>query len=173
MSSSPASRQGFLFRLARFWQRYKWGYFFIAPSMILFGVFIAYPVVQAFLLAFQKVDLRGGSWVGLQNFQQIFGSTLFWASMRHTFVYAVFVVSAWITTSLLVASLIMPLSNKVQAVFRGAFYLPNVTSIVVIALVWIWIFEPDYGFFNYLLARLACPRSCGCRIPTSRSGASC
>ena len=45
----------------------------------------------------------------------------------------------------------MPLSNRVQSLFRGAFYLPNVISIVVISLVWIWIFEPDYGFFNYLL----------------------
>ena len=54
-----------------------------------------------------------------------------------------FVVLAWIISSLVVASLIQPLSNKVQSLFRGAFYLPNVTSIIVISLVWIWIFEPD------------------------------
>lgn len=144
--------------VTRFWHRHKWSYFFIAPSMILFFIFIAYPVFQAFLLAFQKVDLRSASWVGLQNFQQVFGSELFWASMRHTFVYALFVVSAWIVTSLLVAALIMPFSNKVQSVFRGAFYLPNVTSIVIIALVWIWIYEPDYGFFNYLLTTVGLPK---------------
>ena len=138
-------------RLLKFWNRTKWGYFFILPSMLLFFVFIAYPVAQAFLLAFQKVDLRGGTWVGLGNFQEIFASKLFWDSMRHTLVYAVFVVMAWISSSMIVASLIMPLSNRVQSLFRGAFYLPNVTSIVVISLVWIWIFEPDYGFFNYLL----------------------
>lgn len=152
------TRHTILARLARAWQRHKWSYFFIAPSMILFLVFIAYPVLQAFLLAFQKVDLRSASWVGLRNFQQVFSSDLFWASMRHTFIYAVFVVSAWIATSLLVASLIMPFSNKVQSVFRGAFYLPNVTSIVIIALVWIWIYEPDYGFFNYLLTSVGLPK---------------
>lgn len=144
--------------VARFWQRHKWSYFFIAPSMILFLVFIAYPVLQAFLLAFQKVDLRSASWVGLRNFQQVFGSSLFWASLRHTFVYAVFVVTAWIATSLLVAALIMPFSNKAQSIFRAAFYLPNVTSIVIIALVWIWIYEPDYGFFNYLLTSAGLPK---------------
>jgi multiple sugar transport system permease protein len=121
------------------------------PSMLLFFVFIAYPVAQAFLLAFQKVDLRSSMWVGLKNFQDVFASKLFWDSMRHTFVYAICVVAAWIATSLVVASLIMPLSNRVQSFFRGAFYLPNVVSIIVISLVWIWIFEPDYGFFNYLL----------------------
>jgi multiple sugar transport system permease protein len=79
-------------------------------------------------------------------------------SLVHTFIYAVFVVTAWISTSLLVAALIQPLSNRVQSLFRGAFYLPNVTSIVIIALVWIWIFEPDYGFFNYLLSLVGLPR---------------
>jgi len=145
-------------RLLQFWNRHKWSYFFILPSMLLFMVFIAYPVAQAFLLAFQKVDLRSSAWVGLKNFQDIFASKLFWDSMRHTFVYAVFVVVAWIASSLVVASLIMPLSNRVQSFFRGAFYLPNVISIVVISLVWIWIFEPDYGFFNYLLKQVGLSR---------------
>ncbi len=138
-------------RLVRGWQRHKWSYFFIAPSMILFAIFIAYPVLQAFLFAFQKVDLRGSAWVGFKNFQDLAASKLFWATMRHTVVYAFFVVLAWITSSLAVAALIQPLSNRVQSLFRGAFYLPNVSSIIVISLVWIWIFNPEYGFFNYLL----------------------
>lgn len=145
-------------RLRRFWARNKWSYFFIAPSTLLFLVFLAYPVARALLLAFQKVDLRGSAWIGLRNFQDLLTSDLFWLSMRHTLVYAFFVVLAWITTSLIVASLIMPLSNRVQSVFRGAFYLPNVSSIVVISLVWIWIFEPDFGFFNYLLTVLGLPK---------------
>jgi multiple sugar transport system permease protein len=158
MHQTLAARPGASNSLVKFWHRHKWSYFFITPSMLLFFVFIAYPVLTAFLLAFQKADLRGSAWVGLKNFQDIFASKLFWASMQHTFVYAFFVVAAWITSSLLVASLIMPLSNRAQALFRGAFYLPNVTSIVVISLVWIWIFEPDYGFFNYLLTVAGLPK---------------
>ncbi|MCU0500845.1 MAG: sugar ABC transporter permease [Anaerolineae bacterium] len=151
MSASPATRPGPLARVARFWQRNKWSYFFIAPSMILFSVFIFFPVIQAFLFAFQKVDLRGSSWVGLKNFTDLASSKLFWASMRHTVIYAFFVVVAWISSSLAVAALIQPLANRAQALFRGAFYLPNVISIIVISLVWIWIFHPEFGFFNYLL----------------------
>jgi len=158
MSSAFAPAVSWPGRLLKFWRRHKWSYFFIAPSMILFLVFIGYPVLQAFLLAFQKVDLRGGAWVGLKNFQDLLASKLFWAAMRHTLVYAFFVVAAWITSSLLVASLIQPLSNRAQSLFRGAFYLPNVTSIIVISLVWILIFEPDYGFLNYLLTVVGLPK---------------
>ena len=142
---SPANR------LVKAWHRHKWSYFFIAPSMILFFVFIAYPVLQAIIYAFQQVDLRGSTWVGLKNFQDIFGSPLFRDTMGHTFVYAIFVVAAWITSSLVVAALIQPLSNRVQSLFRAAFYLPNVVSIVIISLVWIWIYDPQFGLFNFLL----------------------
>jgi multiple sugar transport system permease protein len=154
----PAPKPTLFQRIARFWNRHKWSYFFIAPSMILFFIFIAYPVVQAVVLAFQKVDLRGGTWVGLKNFQDLGSSKLFWSSMQHTFIYAVFIVIAWIASSMIVASLIQPLSNRIQSLFRGAFYLPNVISIVVISLVWIWILEPDYGFFNFLLSSVGLPK---------------
>ena len=145
-------------RIGRFWHRHKWSYFFIAPSMILFFIFIGYPVLRAFLLAFQKVSLRSSSWVGLQNFQDVFSSKLFLDAMVHTFIYAICVVVAWIVSSLAVAALLQPLSNKVQSLFRGAFYLPYVTSIIVISLVWVWIFDPSYGFFNYLLGLMGLPR---------------
>jgi len=142
------------YRVWRAWNRHKWSYFFIAPSMFFFSIFLLYPVIQAFLLAFQEWALKGSKWVGLKNFYDIFlggSSKLFWETMQHTVLYAVVVVVAWITTALVVAGLLQPLSNRVQALYRGAFYLPYVTSIVIISLVWIWIFQPDYGFFNWLL----------------------
>lgn len=138
----------------KFWNRHKWSYFFIAPSMILFFIFIFYPMLQAFLMAFQKVDLRGSKWIGIGNFIDLANSSLFMLTMQHTFVYAFFVVIAWIVSSLVVASLIQPLPGKVQSFFRGAFYLPYVSSIVVISLVWLWIFQPDLGLLNYLLSQL-------------------
>ncbi len=144
--------------ITRFWNRYKWSYFFIAPSMILFFLFIGYPVLRAVVLAFQKVTLRSTEWIGLKNFVDVFSSRLFLDSMWHTFVYALFVVAAWIISSLAVAALLQPFSNRVQSLFRGAFYLPYVTSIIVISLVWIYIFQPEYGFFNWLLSLVGLPR---------------
>ncbi|MCB0038367.1 MAG: sugar ABC transporter permease [Caldilinea sp.] len=145
-------------KITRFWHRYKWSYFFIAPSMILFFLFIGYPVLRAVVLAFQKVSLRSTEWTGLKNFVDVFSSRLFLDSMWHTFVYALFVVAAWIISSLAVAALLQPFSNRVQSLFRGAFYLPYVTSIIVISLVWIYIFQPEYGFFNWVLSLFGLPR---------------
>jgi len=158
MSISLSTRPSLFDRIFKFWNRHKWSYFFIAPSMILFFIFIAYPVTQAVVLAFQKVDLRGGTWIGLKNFEDLGSSKLFWSTMQHTFIYAVFVVIAWIASSMLVASLIQPLSNRFQSLFRAAFYLPNVISIIIISLVWIWILEPEYGFFNFLLTLVGLPK---------------
>lgn len=141
-------------RLVKAWHRHKWSYFFVAPSMLLFFAFVGFPVVRAVTMSFQRVTLQQSAWIGLQNYRDVFGSTLFRDAMWHTFVYAVCVVAAWITTSLLIAAMLQPFSNRVQSLFRGAFYLPYVTSIVVISLVWVWIFEPDLGFFNFLLGRL-------------------
>ena len=126
--------------------------------MILFFLFIGYPVLRAVVLAFQKVTLRSTEWIGLKNFVDVFSSRLFLDSMWHTFVYALFVVAAWIISSLAVAALLQPFSNRVQSLFRGAFYLPYVTSIIVISLVWIYIFQPEYGFFNWLLSLVGLPR---------------
>ncbi len=158
MNRTISANPSFMQKVIKAWNRYKWSYFFIFPSMALFAVFIFYPVIQAFFLAFQKVDLRGSSWIGLKNFIDLGSSSLFWDSMRHTAIYAVFVVVAWITSSMIVASLIQPLSNRVASLYRGAFYLPNVTSIIIISLVWIWIYDPDYGFFNYLLSLVGIPK---------------
>lgn len=145
-------------RITRFWHRHKWSYFFIAPSMLLFFLFIGYPVLRAVVLAFQKVTLRSSEWIGLKNFVDVFSSQLFRDAMLHTFVYAFFVVAAWILSSLAIAALLQPFNNKVQSLFRGAFYLPYVTSIIVISLVWIYIFQPDYGFLNWLLGLFGIPR---------------
>lgn len=145
-------------RIVRFWHRHKWSYFFIAPSMLLFFLFIGYPVLRAVVLAFQKVTLRSSEWVGAKNFIDVFGSQLFRDAMVHTFIYAFCVVAAWILTSLAIAALLQPFNNKVQSLFRGAFYLPYVTSIIVISLVWIYIFQPDYGFLNWLLGLFGLPR---------------
>jgi multiple sugar transport system permease protein len=138
VNSSGHQRPGH--RLLAFWHRHKWSYFFILPSMTLFLTFVGYPVVQAFLLSFQKVNLRSREWVGFDNFEFLWNSSLFQKSLINTFVYAFFVVVSWTFTSLLIAVMLQPFHSRIRALFRGAFYLPYVTSIIVTSLVWLWIF---------------------------------
>lgn len=136
----------------RLWRKHRWDYFFIAPSLILFGIFIGYPLLQSILLAFQRYGLRSTEWVGLENFQDIFRSRLFPMALQHTVIYAAVVVVVWILYSLLIAGLLQSLSFRFQSFFRGAFYLPYVTSVVILAFVWVWIFNPEYGVLNYFLS---------------------
>ncbi len=126
--------------------------------MTLFVIFVGFPMVQAFLLSFQKVSLRKREWVGLDNFDFLLNSALFHKSLVNTFVYAFFVVIFWTLTSLVVAVSLQPFHSRIRAFFRGAFYLPYVTSIIVTSLVWLWIFQPDYGILNFLLSLLGIPR---------------
>lgn len=139
-------------RIGLFWNRHKWSYFFVLPSTVLFVTFILYPLFQAVLLSFQDVGLRRSEWVGLENFRFLINSSLFHKSLLNTFIYAFFVVTCWTSSSFAVAVLLQPFGSHVRAIFRGAFYLPYVTSVVVISLVWLWIFQPDFGFLNYFLS---------------------
>jgi multiple sugar transport system permease protein len=125
--------------------------------MFFFFIFLLYPVLRAFVLAFQEWALNGSRWVGLANFQDMFfglSSPLFWDTMKHTVTYAAVVVVFWIVSTLTIAALLQPLNNRVQSFYRAAFYLPYVTSVVIISLVWIWLFSPQYGLFNWLLSLL-------------------
>lgn len=158
MTASSVSDSGFVDRLRVFWNRHKWSYFFIFPSTLLFVIFILLPLFQAFLLSFQDVGLRRSEWVGLENFSFLFTSSLFHKSLGNTLLYAFFVVTCWTTSSFVVAVLLQPFNDRVRAVFRGAFYLPYVTSVVVLSLVWLWIFQPDFGFLNYFLGLLGIPK---------------
>jgi multiple sugar transport system permease protein len=167
MTATPLPETSALARLRLFWARHKWSYFFIAPSATLFAIFIALPLARAVLLSFQDVGLRRSEYVGLENFAFLIDSDLFHKALANTFIYAFFVVTCWTSASFAVAVMLQPFNNAVRAVFRGAFYLPYVTSVVVLSLVWLWIFQPDFGFLNYLLSLFGIPRVLWLQHPDS------
>lgn len=137
--------------VARFWNKNKWGYFFVLPALVFFIVFFFVPIVWAFLLSFQDATPFGGRWVGLANYRSLLKDEVFRVAVRNTTLYTSIVVAQNIFVSLAVASLIQSLSARLRTFFRAAFYLPAVTSAVMIALVWRWIFNSEWGFLNFLL----------------------
>jgi len=139
----------------RFLRRYGWGYAFVLPSMIVFAVFRLAPVIFAFLISLQNYRLNGAStWVGFHNYADAFTtqSGVFKEALKNTFFYTVITVTANIFIGLILASLIQPLGKYAQTFFRAAFYLPAVTSAVIIAMIWRWMFNTQWGFLNYLLS---------------------
>lgn len=135
----------------------KWGYIFIAPVMSLFLIFTIIPVVWSGILSFQRYGIWAVEWVGLQNFRELFAWRDFYIALSNTAIYAVAFVGANMFFALGLASLIFPLSNKAQTFFRAAFYLPRVTSAVVLALIWAWMFNPWFGLLNQVLAFVGLP----------------
>ncbi len=131
--------------------KHKWDYLFLLPKFSVFLVFIALPVVWAFVLSFQEYQIFDTVWVGLDNFKAVFTGDLFYKALWNTFRYTLVVVPSQVMIALILASLINPLNRKAQTFFRAAYYLPTVTSVVVTSMVWRWMYN-SRGLLNYILS---------------------
>lgn len=145
--------------MRRFIRRYGWSYLFIAPSLITFAVFTLVPVGWAVVISFQKYSLvRGGQWMDpfYKNFVTAFTqfNGVFVNAIGNTLLYAAVTVTSNILIGLILASLIQPLSHRLRTFFRAAYYLPAVTSALIIGLTWAYIFNAQWGFANYILRLL-------------------
>ncbi|MGB8954696.1 MAG: sugar ABC transporter permease [Tumebacillaceae bacterium] len=166
MNTSPQSERGVTAPLrkksrVKLLLREMWkeraAYLFLLPKMVLFTAFILIPVIWAFLISFQEYGIFDSEWVGLKNFQATFESEAFKDALLNTLKYTVVTVPFNIFLSLGLATLIHPLGKWSQGFFRGAFYLPTVTSMVIIAMVWRWVYNYRFGLFNYALDFLGIP----------------
>lgn len=134
--------------------RKSWtGYLFIAPGYLAFIVFMLVPILFAISLSFYKssFDISARQFIGFTQYIQLSKDPIFIKALVNTIAYALVIVPATVLISLIVALLIDPLGYKIQAFFRGAFYIPGVAGGVVLSVVYLWIFNPTYGLLNYLL----------------------
>lgn len=128
-----------------------WGYFFILPSLLMFIIFSLYPMLDSVVLSFQRFSLTGRDWIGLQNYEKLVNDSSFITVLRNTFLYALAIVPFGVALSLLLAALIYRLPTGPQIFFKSAYYLPVVTSGVVLSLIWLYLYDPAFGLLNYLL----------------------
>lgn len=128
-----------------------WGYFFVLPSLLMFLIFSLYPMVDSIVLSFQRLKLTGREWVGLQNYARLLDETAFFTILTNTFLYALLIVPIGVFLALLMSVLIFRLPTAAQTFFKSAFYLPVVTSGLVLSMVWLYLYDPAFGLFNYLL----------------------
>ena len=125
---------------------------FLSPTMIVFSVFVLFPVVFSFYLSFQEWNMFGGKrvFIGLTNYAAILRSTEFWDVLKNTVVYTVGTVPLNMVLSLVIAFFL----NKKLAgrkLLRTAFFTPVIMSSVAAAVIWRWVYEPNFGLANYLL----------------------
>lgn len=126
-------------------------YLFLLPKLILFTLFVAVPVIWAFVLSFQEYKIFGSEFVGIANYIDVFQSKAFMQALQNTMLFTIVTVPFGAISALIGASMIFTLGKVSQSFFRSAFYLPTVTSMVIIAMVWRWMYNYDFGLFNYVL----------------------
>ena len=126
-------------------------YLFLLPKLLLFAFFVAFPVVWAFILSFQDYKVFGSEFVGIDNYIKVFQSEAFLVALKNTLLFTVVTVPFSVISALVIALMIFKLGKISQSFFRSAFYLPTVTSMVIIAMVWRWMYNYEFGLFNYVL----------------------
>jgi multiple sugar transport system permease protein len=127
------------------------GYLFIAPTVIGLLLFTAGPVLMAALLSFTSWDLiTPPEWVGFGNYARAYRDELFVQSLWNTVYYTLGTVPVGVLISLLLA---IAMNQKLRGiiVYRTLYFLPIVSSVVTISLLWTWIYYPDFGILNYLI----------------------
>jgi multiple sugar transport system permease protein len=131
------------------------GYLFISPWLVGLLLFTVGPVVASFVLSFYKWSLiRPPQFVGLDNYITMFTEdAFFWQSLSVTLIYVVVAVPLQIGFALFLAIL---LNQKVRLIplFRTIFYLPSVISGVAVAVLWLWLYQPQFGLINNFLRQL-------------------
>ncbi|MBN8620616.1 MAG: sugar ABC transporter permease [Anaerolineae bacterium] len=130
-------------------QKWKWVAFFLAPSLSGLLLFICYPILSSFWLAFNDWNLlTAPEFVGLANFEELVGDAAFWSALRYTVTFIALYVPLVFVLGLGLALFLNRRARGMLAV-RTATFLPVVASWVVVSLIWKWIFNPSYGLVNY------------------------
>jgi len=132
-----------------------WG--FLAPAAAHLAVFSFAPILFALYLSVHRWSLGESAkpFVGLENFGRVLRDPLVWISLRNT---VLFTVQVPITMAIALGlALLLRRHSLISRIARTAFFLPYVSSVVAIALVWQWMYHADFGLVNYLLSFVHVP----------------
>lgn len=137
------------------------GYLFILPAILLISIFVFLPIIASLFLSFTQYNvLQPPKWVGLNNYYRlIFEDRLFWIAVRNTVLYVVGTVPVCVMISLLLAVWVDSVKIRfMKYLFRTVYFLPTITAIVAISVVWKWLYAGgNYGLINFVLVKLGIP----------------
>ena len=130
------------------------GYIFMAPSLLFFLGFVIFPMGMCLVTSFFNYTMTDFSFIGLNNYKEMFGDPIFSKALVNTIIIVVVSVPVTCMFSLWVASIIFKMRPLHTSFFRCVFYLPVVTGSVAVTVVWKWIFNNYTGVLNYLFKSL-------------------
>jgi multiple sugar transport system permease protein len=128
-------------------------YLFLAPGFLVFATFMLYPLAKAIQISFYHWQLMPGrtsQFVGLTNYAAVLDDPISWIALRNTVLYAIGTVPTQILLGLVVAILLDSIW-RLRVFFRTLYYVPVITSWVVVSILFKYIFSSDAGLANYVL----------------------
>ena len=127
------------------------GYFFVLPHFGMYTLFFLIPVGWGVYLSLFDYNVFSQEFIGFGNFATLFSDWLFLKALGNTFLYTFGVVLLWLGKALIVTVLLHPFRNSIKTFYKALFYLPHVTSSVIVSMIWLWVFNPTYGLLNYFV----------------------
>ena len=131
-----------------------WAFILLMPNFLCFLMFLLIPLVASFILSFTQWDLMTQiQRVGFANYVELFKDETFLKSLGNTIYFTFVSVPIGITISLFLA---MGLNQCIKGmkIYRATYFFPVIASMVAVALVWSWIYNPEFGLFNYFLSMI-------------------
>ncbi len=133
-------------------------YILIAPAIISIFVFVVYPIIAQVAISFTNWTMLRPSmdFQGLENYQDLFSSSSFYVVLKNTFVYTGGVVVFTLGLALLFSFLLMQ-NTKINNIVQSAIFLPHITALISVSMVFMWLMDPQIGIFNYVLKFFGLP----------------
>mgnify|MGYP006299595189 CR=1 FL=1 len=134
-------------------------YFFIAPALVTLLVFFFMPVLAAFVMSFSDFDiyslgnLQRARFIWFSNYTYLLQDPLFWKALVNTFYFVLIGGPLTIAVALFAAIGLNSPLLKMKSLFRLAFFMPVVTTLVAVATVWRYLYHPRFGPINYQIGR--------------------
>lgn len=143
------------------------GYLFLLPALLIFALFVWYPIILGFLMSFQNIDMiNPANWVGWVNYRHVLSDPLFVVAWRNTLAFTLYALLFGYLVPIVLALLVNEMRHG-KGFFRLAFYLPVMLSPIVTVFLWRWIYNPDSGLLNALLSLVHLPGGLWLETPGS------
>ena len=137
----------------------RWGYIFVLPGLISYLLFTFYPTLRALAQSFYLIRGANNPWVfnGFGNYLDIFKDMIFWGSLKNTFMYVFMTIPAGTIISLLLATVLNSIV-KGRGFFRALYFIPSVSGVIAMGVVFTWMYEPYLGVLNLILIKVGLPQ---------------
>lgn len=124
----------------------------VLPGIIVFLFAILVPICLSVYYGFTDYSGMGSySFIGIENYRQLAHDDAFWTSLKNSFLLAVGFICIQHPLALIVAAVLDKLGGKAEGFFRCVYFIPNVISVAVIAYLWKFIYNPDFGLLNNII----------------------